>query len=95
MKWLRAELKAPDFKRELFADGPEPEARTLRWRQYGTGAGIAALLDRLNVPWHDRINMGEFPDQILRSTVGLRRAEVASLAKEGMSAFGDPPASAR
>lgn len=52
---------------EEFSDySRSPAESMLRWRQYGVGAAIGWILDRLREDaWHQRIELGESPDVLL------------------------------
>ena len=52
-------------------DFPEADARLMRWRLYGTGAAIGALLDRLSVDWRPQVERGESLDLLLAERVGF------------------------
>jgi hypothetical protein len=51
-RWLEVPL-------DSLPDGPERDARVMRWRLYGTGAGIALVLERLGIDWKRALAGGE------------------------------------
>ena len=53
------------------SDFPEADARLMRWRLYGTGAAMGALLDRLSADWRPRVQQGEYLDLLLAERVGF------------------------
>lgn len=51
-------------------NAPERNARLMRWRLYGTGAGILMLLEKLGVDgWRDALMRGAFPADVLSFAV--------------------------
>lgn len=57
---------------------PEADARQMRWRQYGTGAAMALLLDRLEVEWRAQVQAGAYLDELLSAAVGDAEGGAAS-----------------
>jgi hypothetical protein len=57
---------------DSLADAPEADARLMRWRQYGTGAALCVMLDRLAGPrWKKQVARGAALDREVRTAVAF------------------------
>ncbi len=54
-----------------YPPAPEKDARLMRWRNYGTGAAMCMLLDRLVIGWKQQVASGMSPDVILARAVAF------------------------
>ena len=54
---------------EEWPNAPEPNASLVRWRQYGTGAALCVLLERISRDWQIRVEKGEALDEILAAAL--------------------------
>lgn len=68
---------------------PEADARLMRWRQYGTGASMAALLDRFGVEdWQGSVKRGAYLDDLLAEVVGFEPNRARMRAQDVLEEFG-------
>lgn len=68
-------------------EGPEADARLMRWRLYGTGAALALLLDELHPDWKPLVEKGMHLDQLVAQIINFDPSETerfAARAREEM-----------
>ncbi|HEX8454087.1 MAG TPA: hypothetical protein VF647_18515 [Longimicrobium sp.] len=84
--FLRRELARP---LEEFSRGPETDARLMRHRLYATGASLGVVLDRLGIPWRDRVQRGEYLDAILARALAFDPRRTRVLSRAALVRFGN------
>lgn len=68
---------------------PEADARLLRWRQYGTGAALCVVLDRLGqVNWQTEVAGGAALDRLVETVVNVDSQNRSKTAQRALHAFG-------
>lgn len=73
------------LEQDLAVYGADPAAQ-YRWRAYGTGSAMGALLDRLGVDWRARVQAGATLDSVLVATAPVQPSSV--LAGRARERFG-------